>query len=115
MCCYINLVLSEYNGVYVFIQFVYPKKKMYYGIKQVIELKNKDSLLHKVIDICIDKYLNDPSDKYSFDYVLLTDVFKDNNHLDIYFCRSNSYYDAFAGNISVGGLKTKIPLLYHAL
>ena len=115
MCCYINLVLSEYDGVYVFIQFVYPKKKMYYGIKQVIELKNKDSLLHKVIDICIDKYLNDPSDKYSFDYVLLTDVFKDNNHLDIYFCRSNSYYDAFAGNILVGGLKTKIPLLYNAL
>ena len=27
MCCYINLVLSKYDGVYVFIQFVYPKKK----------------------------------------------------------------------------------------
>ena len=88
---------------------------MYYGIKQVIELKNKDCLLYKVIDVRIDKYLNDPSDKYSFEYVLLTDVFKVNNNLDIYFCCSNNYYDAFAGNISVGGLKTKIPLLYHAL
>ena len=62
MCCY-NLLISEYDSIYAFIQFVYPKKKMYYGIRQVIKLKNNDSLLHKLIDICIDKYLNDPSDK----------------------------------------------------
>ena len=55
MCCYINLVLREYDGAYVFIQFVYPRKTMYYGIQQVIELQNKDSLLYKLIDICIDK------------------------------------------------------------
>ena len=55
MCCYINVVLREYDGAYVFIQFVCPRKTMYYGIQQVIELQNKDSLFYKLIDICIDK------------------------------------------------------------
>ena len=115
LCCYINLLISKYDSIYVFIQFVYPKKEMYYGIKQVIKLKNIDSFLHKLIDICIDKYLNDPSDKYSFEYVFLTDVFKDNDHIDVCFCRRNSCYDAFAGDILVSRIKTKVPLLYHDL
>ena len=35
-CCYINLVISEYDGVYVLIPFIYSIKNMNYGIKQVI-------------------------------------------------------------------------------
>lgn len=41
LCCYINLVLSEHDNNYLFVQFVYPKNEMYNGIKQVIELKDK--------------------------------------------------------------------------
>ena len=114
MGCY-NLLISEYDSIYAFIQFVYPKKKMYYGIRQVIKLKNNDSLLHKLIDICIDKYLNNPSDKKSFKYVFLTDVFKDNDHIYVYFSRSNSCYDPFAGDILVRRIKTKVPLLRYDL
>ena len=33
VCCYINLLICEYDSIYAFIQFVYPKKKVYYGIR----------------------------------------------------------------------------------
>ena len=69
---------------------------------------------YKLNDICIDKYL-DPSDKYSFEYVLLTDVFKNSDCVDVHFCCSNSCYDAFAGGILVSQIKTKMPLLYYYL
>ena len=42
MSCYINLVINKYDGMYVFFQFANPKKYMYYGIKQIIKLKNNE-------------------------------------------------------------------------
>ena len=114
--CYINLVINKYDGMYIYIyffQFVYPKKYMHYAIKQVIKLKNNDSLLHKLNDICIDKYFSNPNDRYGFEYALLTNVFKNSDHNDVYFRCSNSCYDAFAGHILVSKIKTKVPLLYY--
>ena len=43
---------------------------MYYGIKQVKELKNKDSILYKLVNEYINDILNNPIDHESFDYVL---------------------------------------------
>ena len=88
---------------------------MHYGIKQVIKLKNNDNLLYKLNDICIDKYFSDPNDRYGFEYALLTNVFKNIDHMDVYFRCSNSCYDAFAGDILVIKIKTKVPLLYYDL
>ena len=69
--CYINFMLSKYDS---FIQFIYQKNHMYYGIKQVKEFKNKDSKLYKLVDECINDILNDPIDHESFEYVLLPNV-----------------------------------------
>ena len=88
---------------------------MNYGIKQVITLKNNNILLHKLTNICFDKYLNDSDNQFSFEYLLFTDFFKGNNQPNIYFCRSNSYYDAFAGDIFLSELKCKLPLEYYAI
>ena len=52
-------MLSKYDS---FIQFIYQKNHMYYGIKQVKEFKNKDSKLYKLVDECINDILNDPID-----------------------------------------------------
>ena len=79
---------------------------MYYGIRQVKEFKNKDSILYKLVDECINDILNDPKDHESFEYVLLPNVLKD-------FCHSNNYRDTFIDDISIDRLRLKIPLLYH--
>ena len=105
----INLLINKYDVMYVSFSFVYPKKNMKYGMKQVIKLQNNDSLLNELNDICIDKYFSDPSYRYSFEYALLTDVFKNNDHMDVYICCSNSCDDAFAGDILVSKMKTKVP------
>ena len=81
--CYINFMISKYDGLYTFIQFIYQKNHMYYGIKQVKEFKNKDSILYKLVNECINDILNDPIDHDSFDYVLLPNVLKDENYLEI--------------------------------
>ena len=57
---------------------------MYYGIKQVKEFKNKESILYKLVDKCINDILNDPIDHESFEYVLLPNVLTDENSLEIY-------------------------------
>ena len=57
---------------------------MYYGIKQVKEFKNKESILYKLVDQCINDILNDPIDHESFEYVLLPNVLKVENSLEIY-------------------------------
>ena len=111
--CYINFVSSKYDGLYNFIQFICQKNYMYYGIKQVKEFKNKDSILYKLVNECINDILNDPIDHDSFDYVLLPNVLKDENYLEIYLCRSNNYRDTFIDGISIDRLRLKIPLLYH--
>ena len=111
--CYINFMISKYDGLYTFIQFIYQKNHMYYGIKQVKEFKNKDSILYKLVNECINDILNDPIDHDSFDYVLLPNVLKDENYLEIYLCRSNNYYGTFIDGISIDRLKTKIPLVYN--
>ena len=51
--------------------------------------------------ICIDKYFSDPNDRYGFEYALITDVFKNDVTMEVYFCCSNSCYDAFAGDVLV--------------
>ena len=104
--CYINFMLSKYDSLYNFIQFIYQKNHMYYGIRQVKEFKNKDSILYKLVDECINDILNDPKDHESFEYVLLPNVLKD-------FCHSNNYRDTFIDDISIDRLRLKIPLLYH--
>ena len=88
---------------------------MHYGIKQVIKLKNNDRLLHELNDICIDKYFSDPNDRYGFEYALITDVFKNEVSMEVYFCCSNSCYDAFAGDVLVSKIKTKVPLHSYEL
>ena len=104
--CYINFMLSKYDSLYNFIQFIYQKNHMYYGIRQVKEFKNKDSILYKLVDECINDILNDPKDHESFEYVLLPNVLKD-------FCHSNNYRDTFIDDVSIDRLRLKIPLLYH--
>ena len=104
--CYINFMLSKYDSLYNFIQFIYQKNHMYYGIRQVKGFKNKDSILYKLVDECINDILNDPKDHESFEYVLLPNVLKD-------FCHSNNYRDTFIDDISIDRLRLKIPLLYH--
>ena len=111
--CYINFVISKYDGLYNFIQFIYQKNHMYYGIKQVKEFKNKDSILYKLVNECINDILNDLIDHDSFDYVLLPNVLKDENYLEIYLCRSNNYRDTFIDAIFIDRFRLKIPLLYH--
>ena len=104
--CYINFMISKYDGLYNFIQFIYQKNHMYYGIRQVKVFKNKDSILYKLVDECINDILNDPKDHESFEYVSLPNVLKD-------FCHSNNYRDTFIDDISIDRLRLKIPLLYH--
>ena len=86
---------------------------MYYGIKQVKEFKNKDSILYKLANECNNDILNDPIDHESFEYVLLLNVLKDENYLEIYLCRSNNCRDTFIDGISIDRLRLKVPLLYH--
>ena len=102
--CYINFVISKYDSLFNFIQFIYQKNHMYYGIKQVKEFKNKDSILYKLVNEYINDILNDPIDHESFDYVLLPNFLKDDKYLEIYLCRSNSYYDTFIDGISIDRL-----------
>ena len=111
--CYINFVISKYDNLYNFIQFVYQKNHMYYGIKQVIKFKNKDSLMYKVVNDLIDDILNDPIDHDSFDFLLLPSLSVDNTHLDIYLCRSNSYYDTFIDGVSLHRSKIKVLLVQN--
>ena len=111
--CYINFVISKYDNLYNFIQFVYQKNHMYYGIKQVIKFKNKDSLKYKVVNDLIDDILNDPIDHDSFDFLLLPSLSVDNTHLDIYLCRSNSYYDTFIDGVSLHRSKIKVLLVQN--
>ena len=54
---------------------------MYYGIKQVIKFKNKDSLMYKIVNDLIDDILNNPIDHDSFDFLLLPGFSVDNMHL----------------------------------
>ena len=86
---------------------------MYYGIKQVKEFKNKDSILYKLANECNNDILNDPIDHESFEYVLLLNVLKDENYLGIYLCRSNNCRDTFIDGISIDRSRLKVPLLYH--
>ena len=111
--CYINFMISKYDSLFNFIQFIYQKNHMYYGIKQVKEFKNKDSILCKLVNECNNDILNDPIDHEIFEYVLLLNVLKDENYLEIYLCRSNNYRDTFIDGISIDRLRLKVPLLYH--
>ena len=111
--CYINYVISKCDDMYNFIQFVYQKSHMYYGVNQVKQFKNKDSVLYKLFNELIDDILIDTINHDSFDYVLLPNVLKDENYLEIYLCRSNNYRDTFIDGISIDRLRLKIPLLYH--
>ena len=77
------------------------------------EFKNKESILYKLVDVCINDILNDPIDHESFEYVLLPNVLKDENYLEICLCLSNNYRDNFIDGISIDKLRLKIPLLYH--
>ena len=111
--CYINFMISKYDSLFNFIQFIYQKNHMYYGIKQGKEFKNKDSILCKLVNECNNDILNDPIDHEIFEYVLLLNVLKDENYLEIYLCRSNNYRDTFIDGISIDRLRLKVPLLYH--
>ena len=86
---------------------------MYYGVNQLKQFKNKDSVLYKLFNELIDDILIDTINHDSFDYVLLPNVLKDENYLEIYLCRSNNYRDTFIDGISIDRLRLKIPLLYH--
>ena len=111
--CYTNFMLSKDGGLYNFIQFIYQKNNMHYGIKQVQEFKNKDSVLYKLVIECINDILNDPVDHASFEYVILPNILKDENYLEIYLFRSNNYHDTFIDGISLDRLRLKIPLSIH--
>ena len=111
--CYINFMITKYDSLFNFIQFIYQKNHIYYGIKQVKEFKNKDSILYKLANECNNDILNDPIDHESFEYVLLLNVLKDENYLEIYLCRSNNCRDTFIDGISIDRLRLKVPLLYH--
>ena len=69
--------------------------------------------MYKLVNECNNDILNDPIDHESFEYVLLLNVLKDANYLEIYFCRNNNYRDTFIDGISIDRLRLKIPLLYH--
>ena len=111
--CYINFMISKYDSLFNFIQFIYQKNHMYYGIKQVKEFKNKDSISCNLVNECNNDILNDPIDHEIFEYVLFLNVLKDENYLEIYLCRSNNYRDTFIDGISIDRLRLKVPLLYH--
>ena len=116
LCACINLIITRYNNTYLYLQFVYPRTKMFYGIKQVMELKNESSSLYEVINMVVDKYLGIITEKNNFQYMLLPKIFrnKDSPNIYTYICSNNSYYDTFANDISSGSLKNKFPLLYYA-
>ena len=109
LCSYINLVLSKHGNNYLYVQFVYPKTEMYNGIKEVIELKDGDSILYNIINNVIDKSFVDLSEKDNFQYILLPEICKNKYHLYIYICCSDSYYDTFVGDISTGRSRNKLP------
>ena len=52
--CYINLMLDKQNSLYYFVQFVYHRNHMLYGIKQVNEFKSNKSKLRKLVNERID-------------------------------------------------------------
>ena len=114
LCAYINLIITC-NVTYLYVQFVYPRTKMFYGIKQVMELKNESSSLYEVINMVVDKYLGIITEKNNFQYMLLPKIFrnKDSSNIYTYICSSNSYYDTFADDISSDSVRNKSPLLYY--
>ena len=69
--------------------------------------------MYKLVIECNNDILNDPIDHESFEYVLLLNVLKDENYLEIYLRRSNNYRDTFIDGISINGLRLKVPLLDH--
>ena len=52
--CYINLMLDKQNSLYYFVQSVYHRNHMLYGIKQVNEFKSNKSKLRKLVNERID-------------------------------------------------------------
>ena len=80
---------------------------MLYGIKQVNKFKSNESKLCKQVNECIDYILTDVIMHNVFEYVTIPYFLK-----DAYVCRSNHCREAFADNISIDRLKTKIPLLF---
>ena len=69
--------------------------------------------MYKLVIECINDILNDPVDHASFEYVILPNILKDENYLEIYLFRSNNYHDTFIDGISLDRLRLKIPLSIH--
>ena len=66
LCAYISMIVNRYNDSYLYVQFVYPKSRLFYGIKQVIELKNESSSLYEVIDMVVNDYFSANIEKNEF-------------------------------------------------
>lgn len=62
-CAYISMIVNRYNDSYLYVQFVFPKSRLFHGIKQVIELKNESSSLYKVIDMVVNHYFGANTEK----------------------------------------------------
>ena len=77
-------MLDKQDNMYHFIQFVYQKENMLYGIKQVNKFKCKESELRKLVYECIDDILTDVIMHNVFEYVTVPHVLKDNKCLDTY-------------------------------
>ena len=52
--------------VIFYVQFVYPKSRLFHGIKQVIELKSESSSLYEVIDMVVNNYFSANTKKNEF-------------------------------------------------
>ena len=110
LCAYISMIVNRYNDSYLYVQFVYPKSRLFHGIKQVIELKNESSSLYKVIDMVFNHYFSANTEKKW----ISAKIFKNDDSPDVYVCSSDSYYDTFANDILLHKPKRKVPFVYYA-
>ena len=92
--------------------------EIYDGVKKLLKLKDKNSLLYLIFCLIIDNF-NLHSKKYDigeFKYTLLSDkdlIFKKREHLNFNICNDDCYYDTtYSGKMMYNRLKKKLPVIY---
>lgn len=110
----INSLIKKLTDDYIFVGFMYPKVFINNAIRKVISLKDKSSVLHKVLSPIIGKLLKALLFKDRFSYFMLSGelhekIMSDEDYPGICVCFSSTYYDTFACGTFGDRLKNQQP------
>ena len=114
---FINLMFNHNDNEYLFIHIILKNNEIYEGVKKLIKLRDKNSVLYLTFSMVIDTYISHSRkrDYGEFRYTLSLDKdlnFKKREYSNISICNDGRYYSTYSGKMIYNRLKKKLTVIY---